>query len=198
MEVGISPEAQAKQKEFLTFLETGVRKDDPQKLQRTKDKESLAQGGKSLMVRRELERGITDQEEIKANLKLTTQQLADVRKTGVDVPRMHRDWKKIGEQIEKESDDVKLQKILDDFKYGEITRFMDNNREQKLFMHLRKFTSVKEMQPIAEKLRESGISVGRYSRFVKGKEEPVVTWVVYDKHKWRIAGQLASSGSVGK
>jgi hypothetical protein len=201
---GVSTKAYVKQKEFLSFLKSDEKA--PRKnSQDTRERMSLAHGGKSLMVKRELEKGITDPEEIKRSLGLTTQQLADVRKTGIDVPRTLRDWKKTVEIIGEENDNINLQEILNSFRFEEIARFMQNNKDQTVFVGLGNLMGelgfVRNVRLLGEKLRENGIPVGEYSRLAKGKEKPFATWVIYGKHKQEIsnvADEMSKSGELKK
>jgi len=131
----------SKQKDFIEILKTGKRKHlHETRSQESKQIMSLKQGGKSVMIKEELEKGIIDPKEIGKNLGLTSIQVTDARKTlrnwNLDLPRTKRDYTEIQKAIEVENDDKKLQGILNSLSMESITAFMRNNKDQTTFAKL--------------------------------------------------------------
>jgi len=187
-----------KQKDFMEILKTGKRKRLHQaRSQESKQIMSLKQGGKSVMIKEELEKGI-DPKEIGNNLGLSPMQVSDARKTlrswGIDLPRKKRDYAGIQKEIEAENDDMKLQEKLNSLSFESITSFIRNNEDQTIFTKLGnllgEFGYTKNVSLVGEKLRADDvhIPVGEYRRLIKGEKYPQVTWIVLNKHKKRISG----------
>jgi hypothetical protein len=197
-----------KQENFLKFIKTNEKKSNLNS-QASKEKKSLSHGGKSLEIKGELGRGVTDPKKIAENLGFSTAQIADARKTlrnwNIELPQIRRNYDELQKTIGVENDDVKLQSILNSFTMESITGFMRNNKDQTMFVNLgnslRESGFVGNAKTVGDRLRKNGIPVGEYSRVVKGKEKPLVTWVVYDKHKQRISGvaeEMFKSGELKK
>jgi len=189
-------EVYTKQKDFIEILKTGKRKHlHETRSQESKQIRSLKRGGKSVMIKEELEKGITDPKEIGKNLGLTSVQVADARKTlrnwKLDLPRTTRDYAEIQKAIEIENDDKKLQGVLDSLSMESVTSFIRNNKDQTTFLYLGNLLGelgyIKNARLVGEKLKASGIPVAKYTRALKEEGKSLITWVVLNKDKQRIS-----------
>ena len=189
-------EVYTKQKDFIEILKTGKRKHlHETRSQESKQIMSSKQGGKSVMIKEELEKGITDPKEIGKNLGLTSVQVADARKTlrnwKLDLPRITRDYAEIQKAIEVENDDKKLQGVLDGLSMESVTSFVRNNKNQTTFLYLGNLLGelgyTKNARLVGEKLKADGIPVAKYMRALRGEGKSLITWVVLNKDKQRIS-----------
>jgi hypothetical protein len=189
-------EVYTKQKDFIEILKTGKRKHlHETRSQESKQIRSLKRGGKSVMIKEELEKGITDPKEIGKNLGLTSVQVADARKTlrnwKLDLPRITRDYAEIQKAIEVENDDKKLQGVLDGLSMESVTSFVRNNKNQTTFLYLGNLLGelgyTKNARLVGEKLKADGIPVAKYMRALRGEGKSLITWVVLNKDKQRIS-----------
>jgi len=206
----ISEAARSKQKEFLKFLDTGE-KSAQKRSQDTRGKMSQSHGGKSVRIREEIERGITDPRKIAENLGLTMAQIADSRKKvlknwGIDVPSARRSYAEIENAINRENNDEKLQEILNGLSTESITSFMRNNKDQNTFIFLGNLLkelgfSSKNAHLVGGRLRTINVSVGKYSRSInKGteQEKTITNWVILNKRRQEVVNEINAMSAEGK
>lgn len=168
----------------------------------SREKRSQEHGGRTLRVRKEVESGVTDRDQIAKNLGLSAQDVGSswriLRRWGVDVPfeRRRQSYQEIKNKIEKETDDKKLQELLDGFSAGLVmgmTAYYKNS-DQAIFMYLgnvlRELGFNRRVRFFADVLKSAGIPMRRVERGSQikrsGRKYPLNYYVFLAKHKQRV------------
>jgi hypothetical protein len=168
--------------------------------QRSKEKHSKNQGGKSLKVKEQVESGVRDVGEISKNTGIPEEETRRsiallVEKWGIDtnISRDHPSHKKFLQQLAKETDDKKIQELLDQLPCSVIRRDMMVEKEASQFLallnlvreagfHLRS----KDSHFFATSLRKAKVPVARKDIVANGTRQQVFTYyTVLLRHKDR-------------
>jgi hypothetical protein len=205
----INPEQiNVKRKKFLDFIKNGAKESDLKELKNRTGAPIGSHAEKSRLIKSELEKGVTDLRKIAENLGFSMQQVEDYRKTRMndetELPRINRSYKKQIAIIENETDDKKLQEILDSHTFGSINHLMIRHKDQTAFKRLGDFLDElgyeQDVETVGKKLIEKEIPVKKYTRDMKGQNHPQVAWIIYNKdsHRQRIESQLKLLESLGE
>lgn len=172
--------------------------------QRSREKLSESFGGSSFKIKKLLvERGMTDPVQIQAELGISPETMRFSRKVlkewGIELPRTYTNYMKLKEMIVKETDDEKLQKILDSLSDGQIRGYLERCRKSGNAIFIAVSRIVKEAghssngrhtKRIVERLENAEIPVRTVTHEDKRRKTLHRYWVVFAKHRKRIVDVL--------
>lgn len=175
--------------------------------QLSREKISASKGGRSLKAKALLERGIIDARQIQAELKISFTEMGRIEKIlkewGKDLTPLpiFASYKKLKETAEKETDDDKLQDILDSLSDGQLRGYLNEyvygRSEDEIFTTFSRIARKNgfhiQARRVAISIKEAGIPI----RAVANKNQKAKTgfsyyWVVFVKHKDRILEVLSN------
>lgn len=176
--------------------------------QRSKERHSAVRGGKSLEIKKQVESGVTNVDEISANTGISRIRIMSRRKLlkgwgiNIDIPRERSSYKEsleqLVEQLEKETDDKKIQELLDRLPYLVIWRDMTKKKGASHFYSL--LTVVREagfypqnadVHSFATSLKTAGVPITRKDRVIAGiKPHTLRYYILLSRHKDRIIQAL--------
>jgi len=179
--------------------------------QHSKENLSRAKGGKSWMVKEQLEKGITDPKKIAENLGFIPEEVSRTKGTlykwGVDLDSQFVSHKKLKKEIEKTTDDEKLAEMLEKFPAYVILGNIGRYGEQSPFMHLGTLFRELRLSPEGiktafEQLNLAGIAVRSLDFGLRKKKNNTtyrqIYWVMYVKQRQRAIDELQKLEKQGK
>lgn len=167
--------------------------------QRSKERLSALRGGKSLEIKKQVESGATNVDEISANTGILKGRIMESRKLlkhwgiNINVSREQSSYKEPLEQLDKETDDKKIQELLDTFPYFVIHYDMTKRKEASRFCSLLTFIREAGLHPpntdvhfFVTSLKTAGVPITRKDRVVAGTKPHILTYyIVVNRHKDR-------------
>lgn len=178
--------------------------------QRSREKLSESLGGSSFKVKKLLvERGMTDPVQIQAELGISPQTMIFIRKVlkrwGIELPKIYTNYMELKKMIERETDDKKLQKILDSLSDGQIRGHLERCRRSgnAIFITVSKIvreaglnSNGRHTKRTVERLKDAGIPVRPVAHEDKRRKTLHHYWVVFAKHRARILKVLKNDSSL--
>lgn len=175
--------------------------------QKSRERQSEAQGGTSLRIRKAVEEqgiaevGAEDIDNIIRTARVTKQQLLTSRHAlgnwGIYIPRVDTPYEDFAEKIRNEEDDKKLQELLESLSTNQLRGFSGWDSSHAILSTVSAIANeegfhvhTKRVRFIAEKIKTAGIPE-RYVAISDAKGRLVSSlYVVYAKHAGRIAEAL--------
>lgn len=164
--------------------------------QTSKERLSLNRGGTSLRIKAQVDSGVTDREKISENTGISKSTISNLASTtlkdwGIDIPRKTASHREVLEQLDKETDDKKIQESLDRIPYYAIRYDLEWKREASQFSSL--YPLIREAgfrsrdnHPFAISLETAGIPITRKYIVVNGAKPQTQTYyILLSRHKDR-------------
>ena len=175
--------------------------------QRSKERTSLRKGGSSLKIRRQFENGVRDIDTISKNTGILKTNIASAISTtlkdwGVIVPTKYRQNKELLMQLDKETDDEKIQALLDRIPHHVIQGDLDRKREASQFSSFSPLIreagfSSRDNHPFATSLKSTRVPISIKDEVVKGANPKTLTYyVLLSRHKERAIKALKEDQSL--
>ena len=179
--------------------------------QPSRERFSAVRGGASLRIKEQVESEVTDPDKISENTGISKQKIRQaatrtLKSWGIDVPRENASYIEILEQLDKETDDKKIQELLDGLPYYVIPHDMAKEKEASRFSSLSPlireagFRS-KYNLPFATSLKADGVGapIAIKDRVVKGAKPRTLTYYfLLSRHKDRAIKALKEDQSLQK
>jgi len=154
--------------------------------QESRERKSLGQGGLSVEIAKEVEKGVTDPGEISEITGIPKKKIQTAARTTLEVwkmniPRRHASYRKDLEQLEKETDDKKTQELLDGIPLYVVRGNLEKKGESSLFSSLAPLIreagfSSRSNRPFATSLDAAGVPITIKDRVVKGAKPLTLTY----------------------
>lgn len=172
--------------------------------QRSRERRSLNLGGTSLRIKAQVEGGVTDIQKISENTGLSRRAIVVLANTtlkewGVNIPRKTTSNRAILEQLDRETDDKKIQELLDRTTYHVILYDLKRKREASQFSSLSPLIKEagfrsKDNHPFATSLKNASVPISITERFAKGVRQTY--YIVLSRHKDRAIKALKKDQSL--
>lgn len=167
--------------------------------QRSREKISARQGGVSLRIKEQVEKGVIDIDKISENIGISKKTIIHTRSTtlkdwGVDIPRKNLSYKEILRQLEEENDDGKIQQLLDKLPLRVISDNINTKKGVSQFLALGNLIREGGFHPdrkngeyifFVDSLKKASVPITRKDE-VKGNNTYIQTYyILLSKHKDR-------------
>lgn len=169
--------------------------------QKSRERSSASQGGASLKIKAQVESGITDIDNISTNTEISKQVVrklarGTLKDWGISIPiprKEYASYKKTLEQLEEETDDKKIQELLDQLPYHAVLADMGKKKEASLFRSLLTLSREAGFHPknnethfFETSLRTAGVPITRKDRVVdRTKQHVGAYYILLSRHKDR-------------
>lgn len=165
----------------------------------SRERHSAVRGGRSLRIKEQVESGETNVEAISANTGISKGRIMNSRKLlkdwriNINVPREKSSYKESLEELDKETDDKKIQELLDGFPYFVIYYDMTKRKEASRFCSLLSLIREAGFHPhntnvhfFETSLKKACVPITRKDRVVAGTKPHILTYYdVVNRHKDR-------------
>lgn len=167
--------------------------------QRSRERESLNRGGTSLRIKAQVESGARDIDTINKNTGIPkkiirTRANKALKDWGIDIPRKYASYRGVLVQLDKETDDERLQELLDRLPYHVVLRDMRKKKGDSQFYALTDLIweaglrpHIKDTHFFATSLQNAGVPVSGKDVVVKGNNPQTLPYyyILLTRHKGR-------------
>lgn len=166
--------------------------------QRSRERFSEVQGGTSLRIREQVESGVADPDKISLNTGISKENArkaasGTLKGWGINVPRERASYKEALEYLEEETDDKKVQELLDGLPYHVIRDRTSKEKGISQFRALANFARqvefhlhTKDTHLFAASLRNAGVPISIKDVAVGGAKPRINTYyILLSRHKDR-------------
>ncbi len=172
--------------------------------QKSRDKKSLSQGGVSFKIKEQVENGATSIKQINANTGIPEKKISRYLSTKLkdlreNVSRKRVSYREVLAHLDKETDDKKIQKLLDGLPYY-VMRDRRGKKRSSQFSSLSNlireagFRS-RDNDPFATSLESAGVPITRKEKVVTGTK-PQTYYILLSRHRDRAIQKLREDQSL--